>query len=456
MQLYRHQSESLKKTENLNHVAYYHDMGLGKTFTGAEKMKELGAKVNLLVCQKSKIKDWVEHFTKHGFENLMPHDGSPISMIYDCSKWDKADWKDFAKSPDEPCIMVINYELAWRRKELLKLKDFTLMLDESSLIQNKTAKQTKFILKLCPLNVILLSGTPTAGKYENLWTQIHLLGWGISDNLYQSQYVNWTNLEIGHGMNSRIIRVVDKKNPYKNVERLKEKLREHGADFLKTEDVMTLPEQTFVEVNVSTSKEYHKFMKDCIITIDTLNLCEFHDDSDFYGNDITPRIELVGDTSLTKRLYARQLCGQYNAEKLRAFRDLAQSTNDRLIVFYNFNAELEQLIGMCEKLNKPVSQVNGFTKDLGAYEREENSVTLCQYQAAAMGLNLQKANKIIYYSLPERCELWMQSQKRIHRIGQEKPCFYYVMMCAGTVEEQIYNALKRGVDFTDELFREVE
>ena len=79
-----------------------------------------------------------------------------------------------------PYIFVINYELAFRRKELLDLEHFTLMLDESSLIQNENAKRSKFILKLKPDNVILLSGTPTGGKYEKLWSQMKLLGWNIS------------------------------------------------------------------------------------------------------------------------------------------------------------------------------------------------------------------------------------------------------------------------------------
>ena len=37
------------------------DMGLGKTFVGAEKMYLLNNNVNLIVCQKSKIEDWVDH-----------------------------------------------------------------------------------------------------------------------------------------------------------------------------------------------------------------------------------------------------------------------------------------------------------------------------------------------------------------------------------------------------------
>ena len=53
MNLYPHQIEELNATEDRNRVAYYHDMGLGKTFVGAEKLVRLGSKLNLVVCQKS-------------------------------------------------------------------------------------------------------------------------------------------------------------------------------------------------------------------------------------------------------------------------------------------------------------------------------------------------------------------------------------------------------------------
>lgn len=164
--------------------------------------------------------------------------------------------------------------------------------------------------------------------------------------------------------------------------------------------------------------------------------------------------ELVGDTRLAKRLYARQLCGQYSVEKLKAFEDLTNSTNDRLIVFYNFNDEYNLLAEICQKNDKPFSTVNGRIKNLTAYEEADNNITLIQYQAGAMGLNLQKANKVIYFTLPKRLELYEQSKKRIHRIGQDKPCFYYLMMCKESVEEDIYNVLKMRKDFTDKLFNE--
>ena len=40
-------------------------LGLGKTFTGSEMMVRYGCEINLIVCQKSKVQDWIEHFFGH-------------------------------------------------------------------------------------------------------------------------------------------------------------------------------------------------------------------------------------------------------------------------------------------------------------------------------------------------------------------------------------------------------
>lgn len=418
--LFDHQTEALKETADKNRVAYYHDMGLGKTFTGAEKMVQLRASTNLIICQKSKIQDWIDHFNyyegcywtynltnKTGFKNFLTDSKADIRATV---------------------IGVINYELAFRRPELSQLKDFTLMLDESSLIQNETAKRSKFILKkLQPANVILLSGTPTGGKYENLWSQMRLLGWDISKTTYWNTFINYHYEDMG-GFPVRFI------DGYKNVERLKRKMREYGCHFLKTDEVMDLPAQIFTKVKVPASKEYKKFRKDRVVEVDGT--------------------QLLGDNTLTKMLYERQLCGQYSDDKMTAFRDLVESTEDRLIVFYNFTYELNYLKGLT--IDRPVSIVNGQYKDLKAYEDCDNSITFIQYQAGAMGLNLQKANKIIYFTPPLSSELYEQSKKRINRIGQDRTCYYYNLTVTGSVEERIYKTLAMRKNFTEALFEEGE
>ena len=390
-------------------------MGLGKTFVGSEKMIQLGKRLNLIVCQKSKVNDWLEHIATHYTKNC----------VYDLTTKAGFDFFMSQAKYEVPTLMigVINYDLIFRRKQLSELKDFTLMLDESSLIQNDTAKRSKFILKaLKPSNVILLSGTPTSGKYERLWSQMRLLGWDISKRMYYSQYVDMEITPEGYP----IIK------GYKNVERLKRKMRDFGCIFMKSDEVLDLPKQNFITVNVPESKEYKKFKKSGIVEV----------------NDT----QLVGDTTLTKLLYSRMLCGQYNTDKLKAFQDLVDSTDDRLIVFYNFTDELFKLKDLVG--DRPTSTICGQMKDLTAYETADNSITFVQYQAGAMGLNLQKANKVIYFTPPLSSELFEQSKKRIHRIGQEQPCFYYQLTSG--IEERIYATLAMRKDYTDKLFEEEE
>lgn len=421
-----HQQDILTRTQDFNRVAYYLDMGLGKTFVGAEKMFLLNNDVNLVICQKSKIDDWVEHFTKF----------YPDYHILDLTR--KSQAITFRTDADTrklygqnvQTVGVINYELAFRRDWLLKLKDFTLMLDESSLINNETAKRSKFILKLNPESVILLSGTPTAGKYEKLWSQLRLLGWDITKKAFWSSYVETQWVEEGDFKREVIV-------SYKNVGHLKKRLQQYGAVFMKTEEVLNLPEQIEQKVFVKPTKEYRQFMKNRYLLM-------------------PDGTELVGDNSLTKILYARQLCGQYHKEKLQAFRDLVESTEDRLIVFYNFTAEYLAMVQITEELGRPQSVVNGNQRQLLNYENCDNSVTFIQYQAGAMGGNYQKANKVIYFTLPlgkGSCDQWEQSKKRIHRIGQEVTCFYYYLLVKGSIEERNLDSLKVGKEYTDELFK---
>lgn len=412
MKLFDYQEKALALTSDKDNSAFYYDMGLGKTFIGSERLRLYGERVNIIVCQKSKIKDWCEHFKEHYTDYA----------VFDLTN--KKDMQGFMIYPIYKCIGIINYELAYRREELRQLKDFTMMLDESSMIKNETAKRTKFILSLKPSHTILLSGTPTDGKYEFLYSQLRLLGWKITKTAYYNRYIK-TELRSYGGPMFRVV------TGYKNVSELKAKLKEYGAVFAKAEEVIKLPEKKFIKEYSTVSSDYKKFMKDRVIKIDDK--------------------ELTGDSTLSKRLYARMLCSAYSKDKISRLIDLVNSTSDRVIIFYNFNTELEALRKVL--FDRPISIVNGQVKDLKEYENNDNSVTLIQYQAGAMGLNLQKANRIIYFSLPERSELFEQSKARICRIGQEKQCYYHIMMCHKSVEEKIYECLLMRKDYTDELFR---
>lgn len=77
-------------------------------------------------------------------------------------------------------------------------------------------------------------------------------------------------------------------------------------------------------------------------------------------------------------------------------KDLLESTEDRLIIFYQYNLEKEAIENVVKELNKPISYINGDLVDKNAYENKKSSITLVQYQSGSFGHNLQKANKIIF------------------------------------------------------------
>lgn len=410
IELYEHQKRALRDTYHRNRVAYYLDMGLGKTFVATEKAKQLGNNIILVVCQKSKLEDWKAHYEQY-YKEYTP-------IIY----------KNILQPIKPNTVVIINYDLLIKKEELRNLKDFTLILDESSYIKNEKSQRSKFILSMKPTNIILLSGTPIGGKYEELYSQIKLLGWNITKTQYWNEYIEF--MECSRYGGKKFRKVIG----YKNTDKLKEKLREHGAVFMKTEEVFDLPEVFNNVVKIKNTAQYKKFNKERVIEIDNK--------------------ELVGDTALKKMMYLRQLAGLHNKNKYKKLKELLESTYERTIIFYSFKDEYLKLKDICKKLGKSISVINGDIRDLSAYENEINTVILIQYQAGAMGLNLQKSNKIIYFSLPLSSELFEQSKKRTHRIGQEKACIYYYLITEKSIEEKIFETLKMRKDYTERLFME--
>lgn len=414
MELYEHQKRVLQDTLLYNKVAYYLDMGLGKTFTGSVKATSFNKPI-LIICPKPLISQWIEHF-KDVHDNYCTYNLS-----------NKKQLQSFMEDKQNLKMGVINYESAWRKPELLKLKGFTLILDESQAISNPTSKQTKGIVKLKFDNIVLLSGTPASNsRYDKLYTQLKLLGLHMNKRSYEDRYCNFFDMEKA-GIK---FRVLSKTNPYKNVDELKQVMKDLGCVFMKTEEVIDLPEQRFIDVPVKKSKYYKTFEKD--------------------GYVDCGEVEYISNGPAQDMLYLRQLCN--SSEKLDMLKTLLESTNDRVVIFYNFDIELKLLQQIVSKLKRPISYINGHEKQLNCYNDFEDSVTLAQYQSGSAGVNLQKASKMIYYSPPIKSDFFEQSKKRIHRIGQDSKCTYWKLVTSNSIEDKIYKTLDLKRDYNERLF----
>ena len=123
---------------------------------------------------------------------------------------------------------------------------------------------------------------------------------------------------------------------------------------------------------------------------------------------------------------------------------LEGNQQDNTIIVYNFVEELVQL-----KTRYP----HLWTLDDGAdvvKRWNDGGVKLLAVhpKSAGHGLNLQYGgNKMVFLSLPWSLELYEQTVGRIHRGGQERDVWVYVMLTNKTIDERIWSALadKRAI-----------
>jgi SNF2 family DNA or RNA helicase len=91
-----------------------------------------------------------------------------------------------------------------------------------------------------------------------------------------------------------------------------------------------------------------------------------------------------------------------------------------------------EFYGAVTKKNR-IEAINKFSK--------ESQFFIANKTCAGYGLNLQFCRNAIYYSNDFDFATRMQSEDRIHRIGQEDEVYIYDIYAAGTVDRQILNCL---------------
>lgn len=118
----------------------------------------------------------------------------------------------------------------------------------------------------------------------------------------------------------------------------------------------------------------------------------------------------------------------------------------RLIVFYNFDYELEILRRLGEIV--PLAEWNG-------HKHEEipsgpSWVYLVQYAAGAEGWNCTSTDAIVFYSLPYSYKLWHQAHGRIDRMDTDfSILYYYVLKSKSVVDVGITKSLQTKQSFNE-------
>jgi superfamily II DNA or RNA helicase len=131
--------------------------------------------------------------------------------------------------------------------------------------------------------------------------------------------------------------------------------------------------------------------------------------------------------------------------KLDVVRDLMK-IHPKLIIFYNFNYELERLRSLSSEIT--IGEWNGHKKD--QIPGTSTWLYLVQYTAGSEGWNCIETDAMIIYSLTYSYKNYMQAQGRIDRLDTLfGHLYYYVLWSGAPIDIAIRKALEKKRNFNE-------
>ena len=123
---------------------------------------------------------------------------------------------------------------------------------------------------------------------------------------------------------------------------------------------------------------------------------------------------------------------------------------EKVIIFYNFNYELEMLKNFCESHEINYAEWNGHRHQ--PIPDFDKWIYLVQYTAGAEGWNCIQTNCIIFFSKSYSYKQTVQAAGRINRVNTPfKDLYYFYLTSNSTIDNAISRALKNKRDFNEKV-----
>lgn len=410
------------------------DPGLGKT---VQALRAAQGKT-LVICPPVLCQTWEEEAHKWGSDldlTVASYQGSPRR-----EKTAKGGYRTLPKP----------------RQELVGPWD-TVICDESHYVKNHRVNQTKVVEKIAKKSerLYLLTGTPVPNWSHEIYMPLRLLHpndkrfssyWRWIGRWFDTWKPPWGGTEV-RGLQPG----VDWDDFVKGNELDRTLLRRERDEVLS--DLPPLTEQeVLVDMVPAQAKVYRELKRDYVSWTE-----QGTEISAWSAGDLHAKLAQIC-TGLDILEPATRGSG-----KLDAVREmLADRKGSPTVLFCHFRATADELVRMCDQLGLSVGLISGAVNDDArqvarrAFQRGELDVLVGTLATASEGITLTAADTCIFVERSWRPSLNIQAMRRIHRMGQTRPCTVVWLITRDTVDERLTKVLESKMDDQVKLMSAIE
>ena len=434
-----YQQHCINKIIEIKKLGLFLDMGLGKTITTLTAVKELKynrflvRKVLVIAPKKVAEGTWTREAAKWGHTQMLrvsPVLGSQTKRIRALNT--PADL--YIINRENVCWLVDYYRNAWPFDMVV--------VDESSSFKSHSAKRFKALASVGDRidRMVELTGTPSPNGLEDLWSQIFLLDGGERLGKRYTQFRERYFQPDKRGADGMVYSYEAKPGTEASI---LEKISDICIS-MKAEDYLQLPDITYHEIPVELDSKSLKAY------------CELEREMVLQLPEDDETISVTSAAALSNKLLQLENGALYGEDrqvhevhgcKVEAFLELIESLQGKpALVFYNYQHDRTRILKALEKLGLAVRELKT-TQDEDDWNAGKIQVLLTHPASSAYGLNLQQGgNHVIWFGLTWNYELYTQANKRLHRQGQKEKVIIHHLVCSGTRDTDVMQALQRKDD----------
>lgn len=459
---YGYQSETLEATKDASFWALFAEQGLGKTkmtIDTADYLYSTGKIDRVLIIAPNGVHtNWISReIPKHSHFN----------------RWRHA-WRGMTTKKEEREFAVLldgyeDYGLSWFAMNIESLrskrgqnyaerfvnKKTLLVVDESTVIKNPKAQQTKVVTELGKSAGYrrILSGTPIVQNPMDIWSQAKFLS---DDALPYRSFVAFKAkyaIEVQQKMQNRVFNQIV---GFQNLESLREEVKEWSTRLLK-KDCLDLPDKIYSIRDVPFNKEQQRLYEEMLhLQIASL------ESSERSGETITARNVMTALNKLQQILCGFILNEEGQAQivptnRFKTLLEIIEDTDEQMIIWTHHRYSVAQIIDVLNE--KYPGQAVGYYGDIKSQTRHSfvdmfqagDVRFLVANAAASKGLTLTNGTTNVYFTNSYNLETRLQSEDRAHRIGTTKGVNYIDLITPNTVDEKILNRLRQKADLSEAI-----